>query len=441
MKNNLELIEKIIKAKNISEYEIYLLESKVYEIQFLKEKIESERQVNDLDYFIRILNQRNKGTGVGIVKGNQLEEKIIQNSIDKCLKLSQINETSKYYFPTSQIYPEIETTPKEILEDPLNVINNIAKTITNSISNLEKTKPTFGRIRLHIDHKYLLNSSGLNLDSIKSYFYLEFAIKAEKNQKLSEFWDVDYIKRRSDLDIENRLEKWNEYAIANLKANEPLSNDNATVIFSPGLLKDALAPVLGFHSSGKAFHEKISAFDIDSLVADSKLTILDNGLLPGGLRTSAWDGEGNPQQKIELIENGVFKNRLYDQKYAILENSKSTGNGIRTSNGTIENTLSNLEIKAGDISLQEIISNIKEGYFIEKCSWLNPDKYSGSFGTEIRNGYYIKNGSLETPIKGGNLSGNVLKMVKNCEFISKEREYSGNSYLPYIAFTNLNISS
>lgn len=441
MKNNLELIEKAIKAKNVSEYEIYLLESKVYEIQFLKEKIESERQVNDLDYFIRILNQRNEGTGIGIVKGNQLEEKTIQNSIDECLKLSQINETSKYYFPTSQIYPEIETTSKEILEDPLNVINNISKKIKNSISNLEKTKPTFGRIRLHIDHKYLLNSSGLNLDSIKSYFYLEFAIKAEKNQKLSEFWDVDYIKRRSDLDIENRLEKWNEYAIANLKANEPVSNDNATVIFSPGLLKDALAPVIGFHSSGKAFHEKISAFDIDSQVADSKLTILDNGLLPGGLRTSTWDGEGNPQQKIELIENGVFKNRLYDQKYAILENSKSTGNGIRTSNGTIENTISNFEIKPGDISLEEIISNIKEGYFIEKCSWLNPDKYSGSFGTEIRNGYYIKNGSLETPIKGGNLSGNVLKMVKNCEFISKEREYSGNSYLPYIAFTNLNISS
>lgn len=441
MKKNLDLIEKIINAKEISEYEIYLLSSEIYETQFLKDRIESERQVNDLSYFIRILDNRNEGTGVGVIKGNQFEEEIIEKSVERCRKLSQINEASKYYFPSSQSYPQIETAPKEILDNPLSIIDDLTNSIKTKISTLEKTKPTFGRFRLHIDHKYLRNSSGLNLDTNKSYFYMEFAIKAERNEKLSEFWDVEYIKRKTDLEIEERLEKWERYALANLDAEEPISNNNATVIFSPNLLKDALSSVIGFHSSGKAYHEKTTSFNIGEQIADSKLTILDNGILEGGLRTSPWDGEGNPQQKKELIKEGIFNTRLYDQKYAILEDAESTGNGIRTSNGTIENTISNIEIEPGPNSLDEIISDIKDGYLIEKCSWLNPDDYSGSFGTEIRNGYYIKDGSLDTPIKGGNLSGNVLQMIKNCLFISKERKFSVNSYLPYIAFSNLNVSS
>ncbi|MFO7795678.1 MAG: TldD/PmbA family protein [Promethearchaeati archaeon] len=441
MKNKLDMIERIIKSKNVSEYEIYSIESKIYETEFLKERVGSERQVNDFDYFIRILNQINDGTGIGIVKGNQLEENKIDKTVDDCIKLSQINEDSKYYFPSPQSYPEIQPASKDVLDNPLKIVTDLSDMIKSKISNLEKTQSTFGRLRLHIDYINLLNSSGLDLTSTKSYFYLEFAIKAEREKKLSEFWDVEYISRLSDLDLINRIEQWSEYALANLNAKEPIPNKNATVIFSPGLLRDALAPVIGFHSSGKAYHDNQSFFKESQEIADSKLSILDNGLLDGGLRTNPWDGEGNPHQKIKMIDKGIFMNQLFDQKYAILENRKSTGNGIRSPNGTIENTISNFEIEAGDISLKEMISNIKEGYLIEKCSWLNPDKYSGSFGTEIRNGYYIKNGKLDTAIKGGNLSGNVLKMIKNCVFISKERKFSGNSYLPYIAFSNLDISS
>ncbi|TFF85575.1 MAG: TldD/PmbA family protein [Promethearchaeota archaeon] len=441
MKNKLGLIEDIINSKNVSEYEIYLVESNIYETQFLKNSIESERQVKDLDYFIRILNQNNNGTGIGIVKGNQIEEQNIGKNIEDCIKLSKINQDSKYYFPSPQSYESVEPVSKEILENPVKILLDLSDEIKIKISNLDKTKPTFGRLRLHIDHKYLKNSSGLNLNSTTSYFYLEFAIKAEEGEKISEFWDVEYITRISDLDLVNRIDQWSEFALANITAKEPVSNEKATVILSPSLIKDALVPVIGFHSSGKAFHEKTTYFDLNKQVADSKINILDNGLLPGGLRTNPWDGEGNPHQKLRLVEGGIFKNCLYDQKYAILEGTKSTGNGIRTPRGTIENTISNLEIEPGKHSLQEIISNIKEGYFVEKCSWLNPDEFSGFFGAEIRKGYYIKNGKLDTAIKGGNISGNILEMIQNCEFISNERKYSGNTYLPYMAFSNLTISS
>ena len=225
----------------------------------------------------------------------------------------------------------------------------------------------------------------------------------------------------------------------------------------------------------KAFSEKISSFNVDDKVASEGITINDDGLLEGGLNTNPWDGEGTPHQKTEIIKDGIFQKRLYDEKYAILENTESTGNGVRSIYGAVDNGVSNFQIYPGDITLEEMISNIKDGYLIEKFSWLNPDELSGFFGAEIRNGYYIKNGEIKNPIKLGNVSGNVLEMVKNCQYISKEKmehdlkvakdiqmeflpkdivkikdieidfnyspaKFIENSLLPYIAFSNLTVS-
>jgi PmbA protein len=99
-----------------------------------------------------------------------------------------------------------------------------------------------------------------------------------------------------------------------------------------------------------------------------------------------------------------------------------------------------LEIPPGDVSLEEMISSIDVGYYIDRCSWLRPDPRSGNFGAEIRTGYFIKNGEYQYAIKGGNLSGNVLQMIQNCEYISKERKYSNNVLYPYIKFKDLTIS-
>ncbi len=439
--NNLDLLEKRIKNKEIGEYEIYYIKSKIYETQFIQAKIDSEREVRKINYFIRILNQKEDGTGIGIINGNSLNNRQIDMNIDKCQSLSKLNISSKYKFPEKQSYNQVNTAEIDVLKNPLNIKEKYCKIILSDINSLEKIIPTFGRFRVHIQEIYLKNSNKLNLKADKTFFFFEFALKAKKNDKLAEYWDVEYIKNSSNLHLEKKIRKWSKNTNDTLKAKLPIPKKEAIVLFSPSLLKDALNPVLSFHVSGQAYHDKISKFELEQKVADESININDNGLLEGGLKSNNWDGEGNPHQKTELINNGIFKKRIFDQKYATLENTISTGNGMRSSEGSIVNSISNLEIKPGTMTLDDMISNIKEGYFIEKCSWLNPDKLSGSFGAEIRNGYYIKDGELKYPIKGGNISGNVLQMLNNCECISKKCHFSENSYFPYILFSNLNISA
>ena len=438
--DNVELIENRLTSRKIEEYEIFFIDRNAYESIFLKDQVDIKREVNDLEYFIRILSQRENQTGIGIIKGNSLDPKEIERNIDICVSLSKNNESFEYFFPEKNLIPTISIADKKIIQDPLGVKEDLVEELTTQIKQLKHVFPTFGRFRVHVDQISLRNSNGIDLDAIKTYLFIEFSLKAQQKGKLSEFWPFLFFKERKHLDLRKRVEKWAKITSDTLIAKPPKSNSNAIVIFPPSVLRDAFNSIIGFHSAGRAYYEKITKFDVGKKVASENITIFDDGLLKEGFNSNGWDGEGNPRQRTEIINGGIFQKRLLDQKYAILGDTKPTGNGNRSADGTIINGISNLEILPGDLSLNEIISNVQEGFYIEKFSWLNPSELTGNFGAEIRNGYYIKNGEFQHPIKGGNLSGNVFDMLNNCQFISKEREFSVNSLFPYMCFKNLNVS-
>ncbi|MHA1233949.1 MAG: metallopeptidase TldD-related protein [Promethearchaeota archaeon] len=437
----LDRIEAILNSKKIQEFEIFFVEKNIFETIFLKDKTENEREISDFEYFIRILTQKDNNTGIGVVKGNSLESSQIKKNIDTCVLLSKINSSSKYNFPSKVNIPTVQTADKSILSDPLTVKKDLAEVLVSEVNQQKDVIPTFLRFRIHSNHSFLTNSNDMKLDTRKTYFFMEFSLKAQEKGKLSEFWDSGYYKEKKHLNLNERVSSWARRAKDTLRAVEPKPSDNALVIFSPSVLKEAINPVIGTHVLGQAHAEKITRFNIEDVVASENITIIDDGLLEGGLSSNSWDSEGNPHQVTEVIKNGVFQNRLYDQMYAILEEKKSTGNARRAESGTVVNGISNFKILPGDISFNEMISDIKEGYYIDKFSWLNPDEVSGNFGAEIRSGYYIKNGEFQNPIKLGNVSGNVLEMVKNCAYISKEREFIENALFPYMAFNNLKVSS
>ena len=439
--DKISIIEDCIKSKNIQDYEIFLVDRTAFESIVLKDKVDNNREIKDFEYTLRILSQKENETGVGIVKGNSLKLKDIENSINTCIKLSKTNLSTKYYFPDKCSPPKVTIADKNVISNPLSIKNDLVEELLSEIKEKKDVEPTFGRFRVHVDEISLRNSNNIVLNSLKTFFFVEFSLKAQRNGKISEYWPFLIIKEKSQLNFSNRVDKWAKLAQDSLKAVTPKPGKKVTIVFSPQVLHDAFNTVISTHASGRAFHEKISKFQIDEKVASDNISIIDDGLMEGGLATNGWDGEGTPHQRNDIIKEGVFQTRLFDQKYAILENTKSTGNGRRAIDGSIMNGISNLEITAGDMDFDEMISNVSDGYFIEQFSWLNPSQLTGTFGAEIRAGYYIKDGNLSQPIKLGNVSGNIFKMINNCLYITKKREYFANDLFPYMTFKNLTVSS
>ena len=114
----LDRIEAVLKSKQIQEFEIYFVQKSIYETIFLKNKTENEREVRDFEYFIRILTQKENKTGIGVIKGNSLESTQIEKNIDTCVRLSNINSSSEYDFPSEVNIPSLNTADAKILSDP-----------------------------------------------------------------------------------------------------------------------------------------------------------------------------------------------------------------------------------------------------------------------------------------------------------------------------------
>jgi len=77
--------------------------------------------------------------------------------------------------------------------------------------------------------------------------------------------------------------------------------------------------------------KKTSAFAglIGQQVASSKVTVVDNGLMPGRRGSLNVDDEGTPTQETVLIENGILKGFLSDKLNARLMGMPNTGSGRR----------------------------------------------------------------------------------------------------------------
>ena len=68
---------------------------------------------------------------------------------------------------------------------------------------------------------------------------------------------------------------------------------------------------------------------IGELIASEHLRLLDDGLLSGGMASSAFDGEGVPSQQHALLDDGVLQGFLYDSYTAGKDGVRSTGNAVR----------------------------------------------------------------------------------------------------------------
>ncbi|TFF89001.1 MAG: TldD/PmbA family protein [Promethearchaeota archaeon] len=436
------LIEKKLKELNVDKWDLLINKTSTFENQFRGIDIEITRDYEIISYIIRVFDDREKEMGIGELTGSSVKKKNIEKSIKHAIKMSKINSSTKYGLNQPGLkYEKLKLYEDKIISDPHGFLKDRSEKLTSIISQQKNVAPTFGKFRIYIKEKKLTNSLGINLDTKSTSLFIEYAIKAESNGNLAEYWAKSYFKNSDQLDLNNRVKKWASIAYDTIKAKEPEQNKSAVVLFPPIILKDAFKNTIGFHITGKSKVEKLNKIEIGEKIASESFTLHDNGLLDGGLNSNPWDGEGTPQRNTLAIKNGIFKERIFDLKHAKILNDKSTGNGLRTEGGSIENTFTNLEINPGDQKLDDIISEISNGLLIEEFSWLNPNRITGDFGAEIRNGYLIKKGEISNPIKGGNLSGNVFEMINNITNISKERKFEENVLLPYILCENLILSS
>ncbi len=440
-----DLILKQVK-KSAKEYEVYLQKTEINEVHIQKNKIGFIDKTIDSGYGIRIHDG-----GIGFSSSNIFSDFVIKQTIKNALKSSRMTQKVDFNFPASKRFTEVKNIDKSIKNDGEGVVKDYTDQILKSIP--KDILISFGKVRTYDSQIEIINSGGLDLKREETNFMLELSIIVEKSGKKVEFWPHEYRRRIKDLPVSN-LNQWIKTARDQLIAETP-KTERTTVIFSPNNVLDGLGSIIDSHSSGAAKVNGISKFNPEEKVASENLTVISDGLYPHGLMTGEFDDEGVPQRKNILIDNGIFKDYVYDQYYGIKDNRKSTGNGLRQGDtffifdikygGMPNNRISNFYVEPGKKTLQGLIGEVKHGILVDHFSWLAPDPTSGNFSSEIRAGYYIDNGQISKPIKGGLVTGNFFELMRNISGISnKSMITSGGTVLagvcPFVRFENVQIA-
>jgi PmbA protein len=446
---------KLFKKAGVEEYDLYTLKATVNEVQLRGFDIEIVRSpVESIGYTCRALSRKGNLTGIG--RSSCSSSTKLKDCIESAKYLSSLNllET-KYEFPSAKKDKHAKIADSQILRDSAKAVQVYAKRLIEALKTQTRSKPavkpTFGKTRTYVLDTALENSSGLRKRKTETYFYVELALKVSSGTKLAEFWPRQFSRTVESISPERVLPRWIKLAQDTMKAKMP-TTQKMTVIFNPQSVCDLLVPTVGFHSLGEMQFKKQSVFKEQEAIASESLTVQDDGLYDYALLSSPFDDEGNPQQITSLIEKGIFKNYLYDQKYALNMNTKPTGNGLKPigslfnkHTGAIVGSPTNLSIKPGNLSLEKMIAEVKNGVLIEQFSWLNPDRRATSFSSEIRNAYLIKNGDCTQALKGGMVSGKALDMIKNISGISNQQfiESGATAFsciAPYIRFEEVQIA-
>lgn len=140
------------------------------------------------------------------------------------------------------------------------------------------------------------------------------------------------------------------------------------VALGPGLSGVLLHDAIGHGMEADFNRKKISTYAtmIGKKVAESFVTIVDDGTVPNLTGSINFDDEGTPGQKTVLVEKGILKSYLHDKISAKYYKVNPTGNGRRESyQHYVVPRMRNTYMEAGPATPEEIIKSVTKGIYVE----------------------------------------------------------------------------
>lgn len=186
---------------------------------------------------------------------------------------------------------------------------------------------------------------------------------------------------------------------------------------------------------------------LNEQVAAECVTLVDDPFMDGGFGNISFDAEGSPTMMTEIIKNGQLHSYLHNLKTAKKDGVNTTGNAAKRSyKSSINISPSNMYIKEGSKSYEQLISDMGEGMIITDLqglhSGLNP--ISGDFSLAAL-GFLVKDGQIERAVDQITVAGNLKNLLLDIVEIGNDLEFTfpqGNAFIasPSLKIKGLSIA-
>ncbi|HEY4344215.1 MAG TPA: TldD/PmbA family protein [Parvibaculum sp.] len=142
------------------------------------------------------------------------------------------------------------------------------------------------------------------------------------------------------------------------------------------------------------------------------IEIVDDPHRKRGMRSKPFDGEGVQNRLTRLIEDGVLTTWLLDTSSARQLGLTTTGHAARGTGGPPSPSTTNLYMAAGKLPPEELIADIKEGFYVTEMIGMGINGVTGDYSRGA-SGFWIENGKLTFPVSEITVAGNLKDMFLN----------------------------
>ncbi|HTY90006.1 MAG TPA: TldD/PmbA family protein [Methanocella sp.] len=298
---------------------------------------------------------------------------------------------------------------------------------------------TFGKFSSQVSETTIINSNGIDAHEkdTAAYGYIDVILK--KGDQVSTAYDYD-VSRALDVNFAAIGSNAAELAKSSLNAVS-IESKTCDVLLGPQAFSDVMEGTLLFAINSENVQKGRSSLadSIGKKVAVDGLAMVDDGLIPGGLGTSAFDDEGVPTQATTIIDDGVLETFIYDSYTAGKAGRESTGNAVR---GTYQ-----LSPKVGPHNVRfeyprsDVIGETKKGIYVNSiigAHTANP--ITGDFSVECRNSFIVEDGRKTKPIKSLMMGGNAFQFLNNITGMGRDDRKMGAFVVPTVRVKDVHVT-
>jgi len=338
--------------------------------------------------------------------------------------------------PDPQPEPEVEGLFDETVAGL-----SVEKIVRIAVANIEAGKAMepdvnlSGHVALAVGSGALASSTGAALKSRATDISADISALIRRDGDTGYFYDFDFGRHLADCRLERVAESAVDGARRFLGAKR-IESRRMTLVLGPLASYGFLAELVAAANAESIQRGRSYLCDrLGKPVASTHLTIVDDGLVPRGIRSGAHDGEGTRRRPLTVIEEGRLASLLHNSYTAGKAGVESTGHGTHACG--ISPT--NLRPALGQKPAAEILREVQDGIYLESGE-IRPDPASGDISASIDFGFLIKDGRIVHPVENTMLGGSMFDLLERLDAVSSDARQEPGILMPTLRIQDVQIA-
>lgn len=174
--------------------------------------------------------------------------------------------------------------------------------------------------------------------------------------------------------------------------------------------------------SGDYLYKNLSRFKdrLEKKIAWEGVSLVDNGV--EGLVSHAFDAEGSPCSRKNIIYAGVLKNFIHNRYTASKIKTTSTGNASGGFGSPPEVSAANISWQGNISPVSDLMGGLKKGILIKELNGASVSPISGDFSLGAL-GYWVEGGKIKYPVADFTIAGNFFESLTHIRGMGDDLTY------------------